>query len=105
MGGSVVTGEVRVLLYHSTDDVAGIAAAYHEVSRNLVAVPGLLGNELLHSTQDPREFVVLSSWRSWEAFQHWEQGQTHQQRTTPLRPYRDTGLARPFGVYRVMAAY
>ena len=45
--------ELRVLLFHSADDVAGVTDAYHQVSREMAGVPGLLGNELLSSVHDP----------------------------------------------------
>ncbi len=98
-------GEVRVLVYHATEDVAGVRKAYHDVSGALAGVPGMLGNELLRSVPDPSGFVVVSRWADLAAFQVWEQGPEHQDRTAPLRPYRDTRLARPFGIYRVEAEY
>lgn len=96
---------VRVLIFNATDDAAGIEAAYHEVSRALTGVPGLLGNELLRSVQDPRGFVVLSYWRSADAFGEWERSADHRVTTAPLRPFRESGTARPFQVYRVAAAH
>jgi heme-degrading monooxygenase HmoA len=100
-----VTGGVRVLLYHATDDVAGIESAYHRASEHLAGVPGLLGNELLRSVPDPRGFVVLSSWRDLADFAAWERGPDHKRQTAPLRPFRDTTMPRPFGIYQVTAAY
>ena len=100
-----MSGGLRVLLYHATDDVAGIESAYHEASARLAGVPGLLGNELLHSAHDPKGFVVVSSWRDVAAFDEWERGSEHKEQTAPLRPYRDLSLTRPFAVYRVTASY
>ncbi|WP_116198856.1 antibiotic biosynthesis monooxygenase family protein [Amycolatopsis circi] len=100
-----MSGGLRVLLYHATEDVPGIEAAYHEASARLAGVPGLLGNELLHSTHDAKGFVVVSSWQSLAAFENWERGSDHKEQTAPLRPYRDLSLSRPFGVYRVTASY
>lgn len=97
--------ELRVLVYHSTADVAGVHRAYHEVSTVLGEVPGMLGNELLSSVPDPSGFVVVSRWTGLEAFREWEQGPAHRDSTAPLRPYRDTRLARPYGIYHVAAAY
>lgn len=97
--------EVRVLIFNQTEDAAGIEAAYHEVSRELAPVPGLLGNELLRSAHDPTGFVVVSSWQSMELFERWEQGAGHQDTTAPLRPFRDTRMSMPFGIYQVAAAY
>ncbi|GAA3105336.1 antibiotic biosynthesis monooxygenase [Nonomuraea salmonea] len=96
---------VRVLLYHATDDPAGIEAAYHEASNRLAGVPGLLGNELLRSVTDEGDFVVVSTWRSMEDFEKWEQGPEHKRQTAPLRPFRDGRMRRPFAVYRVTASY
>ncbi|KNB50325.1 antibiotic biosynthesis monooxygenase family protein [Streptomyces caatingaensis] len=100
-----MSGGLRVMLHHVTDDVPGIESAYHEASSRLAGVPGLLGNELLRSVHDPRGFVVVSSWRDVAAFRAWERGAAHRDQTAPLRPYRDLSLERPFGVYRVTAAY
>ncbi|CAM3690791.1 antibiotic biosynthesis monooxygenase [Kibdelosporangium persicum] len=100
-----MTGEVRVLLYHATNDLSGIEAAYHLTSTRLESVPGLLGNELLHSVADPNGFVVLSAWRNLDAFQEWEKSSEHRNQTAPLRPYRDTTMPNPFGLYQVTASY
>ncbi|MFF9343696.1 MULTISPECIES: antibiotic biosynthesis monooxygenase family protein [unclassified Streptomyces] len=98
-------GEVRVLVYHATTDEQGVEAAYHRVSLEMAKVDGMLGNELLHSLPDPQGFLVLSRWRDEEAFHAWERGASHQDSTSPLRPFRDTRMSVPFGIYRVRAAY
>jgi heme-degrading monooxygenase HmoA len=97
--------ELRVLLFHSADDVAGVTDAYHQVSREMAGVPGLLGNELLSSVHDPTGFVVVSRWTDLATFDTWEQGPDHKDSTAPLRRYRDGRLERPFGIYRVVASY
>ncbi|WP_406728635.1 antibiotic biosynthesis monooxygenase [Streptomyces sp. GD-15H] len=98
-------GEVRVLVYHATADEDAIEAAYHQVSREMAKVDGMLGNELLHSLPDTRGFVVLSRWRDEEAFRTWEQGASHRDSTSPLRPFQDTRMRVPYGIYRVCTAY
>jgi heme oxygenase (mycobilin-producing) len=100
-----MTGGLRVLLYYATTDFDRIEAAYHDSSRELAGTPGLVGNELLRSVHDPRGFVVASSWQSREAFELWERGSEHKGQTSPLRPFRDTRMPSPFGVYRVTANY
>lgn len=97
--------EIRVLVYHATDNIRLINDAYHQVSRKMANVPGMLGNELLHSLPDPTGFVVMSRWASIEAFQQWEQGPDHLNTTALLRPFRDPRMTTPFGIYRVTAAY
>lgn len=97
--------QVRVLVYHAADDACLIDEAYHRVSRRMASVPGMLGNELLHSLPDPTGFLVVSRWASIGAFQQWEQGPAHLETTAPLRPFRDPRMATPFGIYRVTAAY
>ncbi|MFI5495819.1 antibiotic biosynthesis monooxygenase family protein [Actinoplanes sp. NPDC051859] len=104
-GGSLMGAELRVLVYHATEDAAGIRKAYHDVSGVLADVPGMLGNELLHSVPDPTGFVVVSRWADLAAFREWEQGPAHRASTAPLRPFRDTRMAMPFGVYEVEASY
>ena len=96
---------VRVVLYHACEQPDRIAAAYHEVSNRLAAVPGLLGNELLRSRDDPTDYIVVSSWRDLAAFEAWEGGAEHREDTAPLRPFRRTTSRQPFGIYQVVAAY
>ncbi|MCZ4097862.1 antibiotic biosynthesis monooxygenase [Streptomyces sp. So13.3] len=101
-------GEVLVMIHHQARDEAELAAvreAYHVVSRRLADVPGMLANELLQSALDPSALTVVSRWADLAAFQSWEEGAGHRADTAPLRPYRDTRLSAPFGIYRVDAAY
>ncbi|MER6668433.1 antibiotic biosynthesis monooxygenase [Amycolatopsis japonica] len=100
-----MTGGLRVLLYYVTADAAGIEAAYHRASEHLAGVPGLLGNELLRSVPEPSGFVVVSSWRTLADFEEWERGPDHKRQSAPLRPFQDTKMSRPFGIYRVTASY
>jgi heme-degrading monooxygenase HmoA len=98
-------GQVRVLVYHDTEDQEGIQDAYHQASAELIGVPGLVGNELLRSPLQPTKFVVASYWTSLESFQTWEQGPDHKAATAPLRPFQDKSLPVPYGIYEVDAAY
>lgn len=101
-------GEVRVLVYqaaHDAQQLAAVRAAYHQVSRRMAGVEGMLGNELLRSPLDPTALAVLSRWESMEAFRRWEQGAEHRHDTAPLRAFRDTRTSTPFAVYEVDAAY
>jgi heme-degrading monooxygenase HmoA len=100
-----VDGQLRVLLYQRALDEAAILQAYHEVSRRLDGVPGLLGNELLRSSADPTGFVVVSRWAGAEAFARWEQGPGHWSATAPLRPFRAAPPESAYGIYRVDASY
>ncbi|GAB2721594.1 antibiotic biosynthesis monooxygenase family protein [Kitasatospora kifunensis] len=100
--------ELRVLVYQLARDeaeLAAVQAAYHQVSRRLAAVPGMLGNELLRQTHDPSSLVVVSRWASRAAFEAWEAGAEHRDDTAPLRPYRDDRAGTPFAIYQVDAAY
>jgi heme oxygenase (mycobilin-producing) len=100
-----MSGQVRVLVYHAAADDAAIGEAYHQVSRAMAHVPGMLGNELLRSLHNPTCFVVVSRWAGIDAFQQWEQGPDHLDITAPLRPFRDPRMTTPFGIYRVTATY
>jgi heme-degrading monooxygenase HmoA len=97
--------EARVLVYHAADDRAGVEEAYHRVSNRMASVPGMLGNELLRSVNDPLGFVVASRWKDLQAFLDWEKGPQHRADTAPLRAYRDTRMAVPYAVYAVSASY
>lgn len=99
------SGQVRAFVYYATDDPADIEHAYHRVSSQMEGTPGLLGNELLHSIHDPTGFVVSSRWTRVEAHRGWAEGPVHDDVTAPLRPFRDSRLDRPFGVYQVRAEY
>ncbi|MEV4438277.1 antibiotic biosynthesis monooxygenase family protein [Streptomyces sp. NPDC049577] len=101
-------GQVIVIVHHRARDeqeLAAVRAAYHRISERMTGVPGLLGNELLRSAVDPTSVLVVSRWADREAFQDWERGPDHREDTAPLRPYRDTRLPVPFGIYEVNAAY
>ncbi|MFY1699374.1 MULTISPECIES: antibiotic biosynthesis monooxygenase family protein [unclassified Solwaraspora] len=87
------------------DGPASVVDAYHQVSRELDGTPGLVRNALLELVDPPGSMVVLSEWASMAAFHAWEQGAAHRQITAPLRPYQDTRMSPPFGVYRVAASY
>ncbi|MFD5089256.1 antibiotic biosynthesis monooxygenase family protein [Amycolatopsis thailandensis] len=102
-----MSGRVRVLVWHraGTSGADPIADAYHEVSRELLGVPGLLGNELLGAAVDRDVLVVMSEWESMEAFSAWEKGAGHRGTTAPLRPFRDHTRPVPFDVLTVLAEY
>jgi heme-degrading monooxygenase HmoA len=97
-----MTQRARVLVFAKAEqnEQQAIAAAYHEISEHLKNTPGLLSNELLHSTSDPSNYVVMSEWESLEAFQVWEAGPVHRNATAPLRKYL-TGAT----FYQVTSAY
>ena len=96
---------VRVLLFHEAPDEEALTEAYHAVSAELAGTPGLLGNELLSSVHDPTWVLVMSEWVDQESFDAWEQGTAHKGQTSALRPFRDSRMTRPFGVFAVRAEY
>lgn len=97
--------QVRVVLYHRTDDAEALTAAYHATSTAMVGVPGLLGNELLRSLTEPAEYVVTSTWAGFAAFAAWEEGPEHKAQTEPLRPFRHPATSGAFACYTTMASY
>jgi heme-degrading monooxygenase HmoA len=102
-------GGARVIVWHKAPEEGGVAElerAYHSISEQLAAVPGMVRNELLRSVMRPGYFAVLSEWSTLEAFQEWEQGPDHRGKTSALRPYQDR--ERPGGhyeIYEVTAAH
>lgn len=99
-------GQVRVVLYVSEphSEPAAVEKAYHAVSSQLAATPGLLGNELLRSLSRPGDFAVMSSWAGVAAFRAWEQASEHRQATAPMRPYQSEPEGS-FGIYEVVGSY
>lgn len=100
-------GKVRVLVFVSSPEASGaeVEDAYHQVSRDLLGVPGLVGNQLMRSLHDLRQFVVMSEWEDLAAFSSWEQGSRHKDVTAPLRPLQDPERKPPFAIYNVTAEY
>jgi heme oxygenase (mycobilin-producing) len=97
---------LRILVWHGAAGEPGeLAALYRTVSQALSGAPGLLGNELLRCTDDPDRFVIMSEWRSREAFDAWAATPDHLV-TVPLRRYRVDGRGgRPFEMYEVLDAF
>ncbi|MFE0155620.1 antibiotic biosynthesis monooxygenase family protein [Nonomuraea sp. NPDC059007] len=102
-----MSGRVRVMVHVRLpdDDPDAVSRVYHRISGELAGTEGLLSNELLRSTQDPRRCAVLSEWESLHAFRSWEQGAQHRDTTAPLRPYQDDAHGPSFAIYAVEAAY
>jgi heme-degrading monooxygenase HmoA len=98
---------VCVLLYVADPPVApgSVEAAYHRVSQALAQTPGLKGNTLLRSIEEPLTFAVLSEWADLGAFKAWEQGTRHRTTTADLRPFQAARGDSPFGVYEIVASY
>jgi heme oxygenase (mycobilin-producing) len=98
---------VRVLLYVADPKGApgSVEAAYHAVSQELDGTPGLAGNTLLRSLDDPMAFAVLSEWTDINAFRTWEEGSRHRDTTASLRPLQDPNGSGVFRIYEVAASY
>ena len=98
---------VRVMLhlFEPPGDPGAVESGYHQISRKLVGRPGLRGNELLRSMDDPRRYTVLSDWASREEYIAWRDAPEHLAITAPLRPYWAADRDSTFGVYEVVAAY
>ncbi|MFC4587964.1 antibiotic biosynthesis monooxygenase family protein [Sphaerisporangium corydalis] len=98
---------VRVVVWYRAPegDDASVTAAYHRISEALAGTPGLTGNELLRSVTNKAAFAVMSHWESFEVFDRWERGPSHQEATAPLMPYLDRAPNRHFELYEVTAAY
>jgi heme-degrading monooxygenase HmoA len=62
-------------------------AAFAEVRTKVAGTAGHLGDQLLRDGDTPGSYVLLSEWRSEEAFREWEDAPIHRQLTTPMRPH------------------
>lgn len=102
-----MSGTVRVVVHHraSEEEWTSVREAYDTISAHLEGTPGLLGNELLRSSTEPRSFAVLSRWKDLEAFTEWERGADHRGTTSPLRRFQDRDRTPHFEVYEVEASW
>jgi heme oxygenase (mycobilin-producing) len=102
-----MTPRVRVLVWHRVppDATETVADAYRTISQQLAGTPGLIGNELLRSPQQPDSMVVGSEWESLADFLAWERTDSHRSTTAPLRPYRDPYREPPYEVLEVVSAF
>ncbi len=98
------TTAIRVILWYRTPerDVAGLAETYRQIGEHLAGTPGMVSSELLVSRDEPGVLMVTSRWRTEEDLQRWVHSDTHRH-TTPLRPYLDTGRARPWETFSVVS--
>jgi heme-degrading monooxygenase HmoA len=105
--GGLMDATVLVLLYVADPEGThgSVEAAYHAVSRALRGTPGLAGNVLLRSVDDPRAFVIVSRWTDINAFRTWEKDAAHRATTAPLRPLQIPAGGTTFGIYQVTASY
>jgi heme-degrading monooxygenase HmoA len=97
----------RVMIWHREppNEPGAIEEAYRKISHGLSGTPGLLGNELLRSTTDPGQLLVMSEWESRLAFEAWEEGRSHHNTTSPLRRFQDRDRQKFFEVYVVTAEF
>jgi heme-degrading monooxygenase HmoA len=100
-------GRTRVMIWHRepTDEQGAIGEAYKQISSDLSGTPGLLANELLRSTTDPGQMLVMSEWESLLAFRAWEEGRSHHNTTSPLRRFQDRERQKFYEIYVVAAEF
>lgn len=74
-------------LRNSTDDTA-FEAASPQVSRTIFrSTSDILSDELARDIHDPDSYILLSQWKSKEAWASWQRSPLHEQQVAPLQRY------------------
>jgi heme-degrading monooxygenase HmoA len=94
---------IRVMVFATVDEQhrPEFEEAYTEVAKKVTGTSGHIRDELLRDDSRPGGYILLSEWKSQEAFLAWEDAPVHRQTTTPMRPYWTGGVERK--IYPVRA--
>src|SRR5690242_4361408 len=79
----LVFGKLRRL-----EDKAAFEAAFEEVSRTVVNnVQGIIRDELIHDSNDPYAYIMLSEWESKAAWAAWQSAPIHEEQVGGMQKY------------------
>lgn len=73
---------------HRLEDKEAFEAAFYQVSRTVITnAPGILRDELIHDSDDPYAYIMLSAWENKEAWAAWQQAPVHEEQVGGMRRY------------------
>ena len=73
---------------HRLEDQEAFEAAFEQVSRIVVgSVEGIVRDELIHDTNDPCAYIMLSEWQDKDAWARWQQAPIHEAQVGHLQHY------------------
>ncbi|HET8911529.1 MAG TPA: antibiotic biosynthesis monooxygenase [Ktedonobacteraceae bacterium] len=73
---------------HQLDDKEAFESAFYEVSRMVVQnARGIIRDELIHDSDDPHAYIMLSEWESKEAWAEWQRAPVHEEQVGGMKKY------------------
>jgi heme-degrading monooxygenase HmoA len=73
---------------HRLEDKEAFEAAFEQVSRTVVGnVQGIVRDELIHDSNDPYAYVMLSQWKDKAAWATWQQASIHEEQVGSMQQY------------------
>lgn len=73
---------------HRLEDKEAFEAAFYQVSRTVIDnAKGILRDELIHDSDDPYAYIMLSEWENKEAWAAWQKAPVHEEQVGGMRRY------------------
>lgn len=73
---------------HRLEDKEAFEAAFEQVSRTVVNnVKGILRDELIHDSNDPYAYIMLSEWEDKNAWATWQSAPIHETQVGGMQQY------------------
>lgn len=73
---------------HRLEDKTAFEAAFEKVSRTIINnVKGIVRDELIHDSNDPYAYIMLSEWESREAWASWQKLPLHEEQVGDMQKY------------------
>ncbi len=73
---------------HRLEDKEAFEAAFEQVSRTVVNnVKGIIRDELIHDSNDPYAYIMLSEWEDKDAWATWQSATIHEVQVGGMQQY------------------
>lgn len=73
---------------HRLEDKEAFEKAFEQVSRTVVgSVKGIIRDELIHDSNDPHAYIMLSEWENKDAWANWQQAPIHEEQVGGMQQY------------------
>ncbi len=73
---------------HRLEDQEAFETAFEQVSRTVVnSVKGIIRDELIHDSNDPYAYIMLSEWEDKEAWATWQKAPVHEEQVGDMQKY------------------
>ncbi len=73
---------------HRLEDKGAFEAAFERVSKTVVnTVDGIVRDELIHDSNDPYSYMMVSEWESKDAWAEWQRAPIHEEQVGILQQY------------------